>query len=87
MCLLIFIIKKYDHYFLSFSIRIRHNSTNRNHQNEISSSATSDLLKDCCNNKLIKLSDKPCKILIRKYKFIRKQKELFDVTLIVDKLK
>ncbi|CAF4580810.1 unnamed protein product [Rotaria sp. Silwood2] len=62
---------------------IQHNSTNRNNQNEISSSTTIDMLKDCCNNKLVKTSDKHAKFLLENLNLLRKQKELCDVILIV----
>ncbi|CAF1569806.1 unnamed protein product [Rotaria magnacalcarata] len=62
---------------------IQHNSTNRNNQNEISSSTTIDMLKDCCSNKLVKTSDKHAKFLLENLNLLRKQKELCDVILIV----
>ncbi len=64
---------------------IQHNSMIRNNQNEISSSTTIDMLKDCspCNNKLVKTSDKHAKFLLENLNLLRKQKELCDVILIV----
>lgn len=62
---------------------IQHNSTIRNNQNEISSSTTIDMLKDCCNNKLVKTSDKHAKFLLENLNLLRKQKELCDVILII----
>jgi hypothetical protein len=61
----------------------------RNNQNEISSSTTIDMLKDCspCNNKLVKTSDKHAKFLLENLNLLRKQKELCDVILIVGQSK
>jgi len=60
-------------------------STIRNSQNEISSTTTIDMLKDCspCNNKLIKTSDKHAKFLLDNLNLLRKQKELCDVIISV----
>lgn len=41
------------------------------------------MLKDCCNNKLVKTSDKHAKFLLENLNLLRKQKELCDVILIV----
>ncbi|CAF1190894.1 unnamed protein product [Adineta steineri] len=59
--------------------------TIRNNQNEISSSTTIDMLKDCspCNNKLVKTSDKHAKFLLENLNLLRQQKELCDVILIL----
>ena len=64
---------------------IQHNPVIRNSQNEISSTTTIDMLKDCspCNNKLVKISDKHAKFLLENLNFLREQKELCDVILII----
>ncbi|CAF4955370.1 unnamed protein product, partial [Rotaria sp. Silwood1] len=62
---------------------IQHNPTDRHNINEISGSTTIDMLKDCCNNKLVKTSDKHAKFLLENLNLLRKQKELCDVILIV----
>jgi hypothetical protein len=50
----------------------------RNNQNEISSSTTINMLKDCspCNNKLVKTSDKHGKFLLENLNLLRKQKKI-----------
>ena len=55
----------------------------RTSSNEVSSTTTIDMLKDCspCMNKLIKTSDKHAKFLLENLNFLRKQKELCDVIL------
>ena len=61
----------------------------RNNSNEVSSTTTIDMLKDCspCMNKLIKTSDKHAKFLLENLNFLRKQKELCDVILIIGQSK
>lgn len=72
--------KCFSHFCFS---TIQHNSTSRHNQNEISSSTTIDMLKDCspCHNKLVKTSDKHAKFLLKNLDLLRKQKELCDVIL------
>ena len=61
----------------------------QNVSNEINSSTTIDMLKDCspCNNKLVKMSDKHAKFLLENLNLLRRQKELCDVILIVGQSK
>lgn len=72
-----------------FFSMIQHNSTMRNDENEVSSTTTIDMLKDCspCMNKLIKTSDKHAKFLLENLNLLRKQKELCDVILIIGQSK